>query len=306
MASLYEIQQQRRRQQQSGPAGTLQSNNLFYQPGVPAQSQALGMQGTDGRAYTRTVDDNELSSNRLNEITNRGGLYMENAARRGLETANRRGLLNSSIASGAAERSALEAATPLAMQEAAAFQAAQQENLGYLNQNLMQERQIANTMLGQQRDLADSAANRSANAANQRAQIEAQLRAQREQLAFQGEQAGLDRSHQIGMSDMEWQQNMATLGYQYDFQSREADRDVYRNIALQDNQFSNQRYNTAYQAILDGQLGQYNSAFGLMQQILADDPPPRPPHHDGLLKWMNTLSSQSIGNIINQFLPNGG
>lgn len=306
LQNSYNNLMQRKRTTTSGPAGTLQSNGLFYQPPVPGQSQANGIQGTDGRAYTRVVGDDELSTNRLNAITNEDSLYMQNAARRGLETANRRGLLNSSIASGASQRSALEAATPLAMQEAAAFQAAQQENLGFLNQNLMQERDIANNMLGQQRSIADNAAGRSAAAANQRAQIDAQLRSQREQLAFQGEQSGLDRAHQIGMSDMEWQQGMATLGYQYDFTSREADRDVYRNIALQDNQFSNQRYNNAYQSLLDANIANSAGAFGLMLQQLYDDPSTSLQDMEGFRNWATNQADQSINNIFDRFFGDGG
>lgn len=301
------------RDRTSKPQGTLGSTGLYINPNVPTNSTAQGIQGADGRAYTRTVGDNELSTNRLNQITNQDSLYMQNAARRGLETANRRGMLNSSIASGAAQRSALEAATPLAMQEAAAFQAAQQENLGYLNQNLIQERQIANQMLGQERDLASVAAGRAADAANQQRAIDAALRAQREQLAYSGEQAGLNRAHDIGMlgmqqqhdigmSDMQWQQNMATLGYTHDFQSREADRDVYRNLALQNNQFSNQRYNSAYQSILNAQIGTSNAAFGAMLQQIMDDPSTSLSDMEGFRNWLDFQSGQSIDNILNRFL----
>lgn len=293
--------------------GTLGSTGLYINPAIPANSDARGIQGSDDRAYTRTVGDDELSTNRLNQITAQDGLYMQNAARRGLETANRRGLLNSSIASGASQRSALEAATPLAMQEAAAFQSAQQENLGFLNQGLQQERQIANQMLGQQRDLESVAQGRSADAANQQRAIDAQLRAQREQLAYSGEQAGLGRAHDIGllgmqqqhdigMSDMQWQQNMSTLGYTHDFQSREADRDVYRNIALQDNQFSNSRYNTAYQSILDAQIGTSNAAFGAMLQTFMDDPSSSLTDMEGFRNWMNFQADQSIDGILDRFL----
>lgn len=314
MAGLQNYFQQRESTKKT--PGTLGSSGLYINPNVPANSDARGIQGSDDRAYTRTVGDDELSTNRLNQITAQDSQYMQNAARRGLETANRRGLLNSSIASGASQRSALEAATPLAMQEAAAFQAAQQENLGYLNQGLQQERQIANQMLGQERDLASVAAGRAADAANQQRQIDAALRAQREQLAYSGEQAGLGRAHDIGllgmqqqhdigMSDMQWQQNMATLGYQYDFQSREADRDVFRNIALQDNQFSNSRYNNAYQAILDAQIGTSNAAFGAMLQQIMDDPSTSLTDMEGFRNWVGTQGDTLINNIFDRFLGGG-
>lgn len=55
--------------------------------------------------------------------------YIRAARQRGIETAHSRGLLNSSIAAGSAERSAIEAALPIALQDAA--QSFQSEMAGY-------------------------------------------------------------------------------------------------------------------------------------------------------------------------------
>lgn len=61
--------------------------------------------------------------------------YMENARRRGLETAAARGGINSSIAAGASQRAALEAAVPLAQQAVAIDQSAiQAERENWLSQ----------------------------------------------------------------------------------------------------------------------------------------------------------------------------
>ena len=54
-----------------------------------------------------------VATNAMNQITDSGGAYMSNARRRGLEFAAARKLGNSSIAAGASERAALEAAAPL-------------------------------------------------------------------------------------------------------------------------------------------------------------------------------------------------
>jgi hypothetical protein len=54
--------------------------------------------------------------------------YIRNARQRGVEFANTRGLSNSSIAAGAAERSAMEAAAPLA-QQAVAIDANREQTL---------------------------------------------------------------------------------------------------------------------------------------------------------------------------------
>lgn len=49
----------------------------------------------------------------MNNLLSSDSRYIQNARRRGLEQANSRGMLNSSIAAGASERSAIEAAQPI-------------------------------------------------------------------------------------------------------------------------------------------------------------------------------------------------
>lgn len=49
----------------------------------------------------------------MNNLLDSESRYIQNARRRGLEQANNRGMLNSSIAAGASERSAIEAAQPI-------------------------------------------------------------------------------------------------------------------------------------------------------------------------------------------------
>jgi len=71
-------------------------------------------------------DYNELVSGSLDHFMNPASDYMRNARQRGLEVAATRGGINSSIAAGASERAALEAATPLA-QGAVAAQLGQEQ-----------------------------------------------------------------------------------------------------------------------------------------------------------------------------------
>lgn len=52
----------------------------------------------------------------LDQVIGSNSPYLENARRRGMEVAGARGGINSSIAAGASERSALEAAMPLVQQ----------------------------------------------------------------------------------------------------------------------------------------------------------------------------------------------
>ena len=59
---------------------------------------------------------NSVVAGSLETMMNPSSTYIQNARQRGIEQAAQRGGINSSIAAGAAERSAIEAAAPLAQQ----------------------------------------------------------------------------------------------------------------------------------------------------------------------------------------------
>lgn len=298
------------------PAGTLNSLGLYANPPLPVTSQAAGMQGTDGRAYTRNVGANELSSNQMNDITNSNSPYMQNARRRGLEAAAKRGMLNSSIAAGASERSALEAAMPMALQQAGAYGQAQSENLGYLNQNLMQERDIQNRALMEAR-AADSARDAASNLSMAMSEENQQrYRMFQENLAYEGEQRGLDRAHDFGRAEQgyghdlgrmgqEYGYDIGRLGYTQSWQSRENDRDMYRSMARDDNQYSNQRYNDTHRAILNHELTGRDQVRQSQIRMIFDDPSTRLEDVEGFGNWMNFQSDQSISDLLDMYFGGG-
>jgi hypothetical protein len=201
-----------------GTSGTLGSRGLYQGVSPPRNSQAQGIYGTDNRAYTRNVTGNELVQNRMQGLMNRGGAYMQNAAQRGMETANRRGLLNSSIAAGSAERSSLEAAMPIAQADAATYGRTQSENMGALNQGLMQERDIMNQQTMEGLRAASSGQNAQLQAMLAREGMQLELQRQRENLAFSGEQQGLDRFQQQQMAQFGFGADLARNQQQYGFQ----------------------------------------------------------------------------------------
>lgn len=298
------------------PTGTLETQGLYTNPSIPRVSQQGGMQGTDNRAYTRNVLQNELAQTHLNEMTAGDSAYMQNARQRGLETAARRGMLNSSIAAGASQRSALEAAAPFAMQAAGAYGQAQSENMGALNANLMQERDIMNRALW---EANNAAAARDGSIAMSQALSDAEQNRYRmfqENLAFEGEQRGLDRAHDFGRADQgfghdlgrmgaEYGFDLGRMGYQQDFQSREADRNVYRDIARMDNQYSNQRYNNMSQAVLEhGLRGRQDINNFLLEQFNAD-PSTSMNDMDGFRNWMNFQSDDSLVTLLNMLMGGG-
>lgn len=65
------------------------------------------------QAYPAGMDAGSIVSDFMTNLLDEDGQYIQNARRRGLETAQNRGLRNSSIAAGASQRAALEAAQPL-------------------------------------------------------------------------------------------------------------------------------------------------------------------------------------------------
>lgn len=236
---------------QWGTTGTLGSQGLYQQVAPPRNSQAQGIYGTDNRAYTRNVTGNELVQNQMQGLMNRGGAYMQNAARRGLETANRRGLLNSSIASGSAERSSLEAAMPIAQADAATYGRTQSENMDALNRGLMQERDILNqqTLEGQRQ--AGAGINAGLQAQLAREQMALDLQRQRENLAFQGEQSGLDRFQQQQMAQFGLGADMTRNQQMFGFDMNR----MQTQMGLQD-------YYNSQQGMRDTQQQAYLAQFG--------------------------------------------
>jgi hypothetical protein len=73
------------------------------------------MQQLPTNPFQNARDPNEMVQSSLEAMLNPNSQYIQNARQRGVEFAAQRGGINSSIAAGASERSALEAATPLAM-----------------------------------------------------------------------------------------------------------------------------------------------------------------------------------------------
>lgn len=178
-----------------------------YDPRIGNSALPAGIQGTANRAYTRDVQGSELAQNQINQITSQNSPLMRNAQMRGMRNANARGMLNSSMAGEAAQNAVIESAMPMALQDARAYQEAAGQNLQYLNQ-----RDIANMQ---------DETNRQASAASSAAaqlQAESALQRQRESLAYEGEQAELQRRYGFQMGGLENQFGMErdARNYGYD------------------------------------------------------------------------------------------
>lgn len=98
-------------------------------------------------AITRDVQGNELSGNQLNALIQGDSQYIRNARLSAREAAADRGMLMSSVAAGASQRAAIDAAQPFAMQQADAYGRAASENMAARNTDAQADQ-------GQFRDMA--------------------------------------------------------------------------------------------------------------------------------------------------------
>ncbi len=85
-------------------------------------------------ALTGSVSNPSLVENRISGLLSRDSDYMRRAETFANQQSNRRGLLNSSMAVGAAHGAAIDAALPIAQQDAQAFANMEMANLQYQNQ----------------------------------------------------------------------------------------------------------------------------------------------------------------------------
>ena len=84
-------------------------------PALPVTAQGFQFQQQPANPFANARDPNEMVQSSLEAMLNPNSSYIQNARQRGVEFAAQRGGINSSIAAGASERAALEAASPLAM-----------------------------------------------------------------------------------------------------------------------------------------------------------------------------------------------
>lgn len=123
--------------------------------GLPTTSpiRMMDWQGTvrqgDENAMTRTVQGNELVRNQLNALTASDSQYIQQARDRAYNDASSRGMLFSSMAAGNAQRSAIDAALPIAQQDATTYGRTASENMAAVNQDRLADQGIWGQLTGQ-------------------------------------------------------------------------------------------------------------------------------------------------------------
>jgi|GEM_PF-1775248 len=115
----------------------------------PSTYKGLSTASTQlGEPTKWNVAPEQTSQGQLSGILASGSPLMTQAKTQGLQTAAQRGLLNSSIAAGAAENAMIEKATPLATQDASTYAAAAQANQNA--ENAFKTTNAANAFTAQQ------------------------------------------------------------------------------------------------------------------------------------------------------------
>lgn len=217
--------------------------------GVTGNYDSSGINWNGGAGYSNPGNHNQLVQQSIDAFSDQGGAYLSNATRRGLETAGSRGLLNSSIAAGAANRSAIEAMQPYVQQsvdlaktrEGWAFQSGENaldrslqvavEN-GRLSQS-MAELLATHTFQGNQ-----AAFDRTLQHALAQGQIDSQTFQLLKTQQFQNSQNALDRGLQAGLQQGRIDADTASQLRGFGFQGMQNSLDRTQQSMLQNQQYA--------------------------------------------------------------------
>lgn len=185
-----------------GPGTAFGTSTTGQQPaGNNYPAGIYGVGGGGGGTALGTVTSDELTSNQLNGLISQNSPYIQQARNQATAQANSRGAINSSIAAGNAQGAAIQAALPIAADNANTI-----ANLQTTNLNDLSKTQTANIGANAQMSSAAMAAGAEMNVASQN-NAGALLR-QTDQNAFQGEQDELAFEHAGALSQQAYQQNL--------------------------------------------------------------------------------------------------
>lgn len=230
-------------------------------------------------------DPNALVQAAVSKFTERGNAYVDRARARGLDFANQRGLLNSSMAAGAAEGAAIDAAMPMI-----------QESLGISNRREAEQFAARQNSLAQgmalhgQREGQDAAFRQNAFTQGMN------LHGQREGQAHQASQNAINQ----GMQLFGQREGQAWQGYQ-----NQLDRTQGVNNALLANQLAERQasladYYSRGQQVLDGNIRQRLQSDGVAQaDWLADKQYTR--EFNGQLSMMPIRNAYDMASAIQDY-----
>lgn len=228
-------------------------------PGNPSPISLMDWQGQlahgDTNAANRTVQDNETVAHQLNNLTNSNSQYIQNARLSANEQSADRGMLFSSVAAGASQRAAIDAAMPIAQQDASTYANTASENMAATNADRLADQSMYGNLLGQ--------------AVGIRANLDEAERSR----GWQGDQNQLNRDHATSerVGSQQWQGVENQLQREHDLVRQQQDQlwqsyeqALTRNFQGNENskQFLQQRF-----LQFDASMQNYNNQ--LMQTLSA-------------------------------------
>ncbi len=228
------------------------------------------LQRGDTSPVTREVKDNELVKNQLTDLTNSNSKYIKNARLGAREQSADRGMLMSSVAAGAGERAAIDAALPIAQQDAQAFGTASRDNQQAVNTDRLADQSMYGNLVGQEvgirANLDEAERGRSHQTSERQQQQQWQTGERESGQVFQGQQAQLDRdaAAQRDAAQMRWQAMENDL--QRTFQGTENEKAQLQQRFLQFDQ-SMQNYNAQLSSTLSAIYS--NPNLSATQQVAA-------------------------------------
>ena len=138
--------------------------------------------------YTREVGANELVQNQITGLLDSDNPYIQNARRRGERAAAQRGALSSSIFAGSSEAAAIDAALPIAAQDAQTYSRVASENAAAINQNTLARMNSMTSALTAQIGATASVTNSRIAAETNQTLGQMRIRAEENQTQFLAEQ----------------------------------------------------------------------------------------------------------------------
>jgi hypothetical protein len=220
------------------------------------------------------VQPDETVEHRLTGLLARDNPYIQVNEDAAYRRANARGIMDSSMGIQAGRAAAIEAGLPIASQDAATFGTAAGQNQQYLNQMEMERQGNETSRYGADASLEASTYGTAMGLANNR-----------EQRAYEGEQAGLQRTFQDYMRQQGFNESQIEQATQQRFGQQNAAFGAGLSMMAQGQQF---RYNAGLAAMENPYIMQNQEAFG------------------GFMNWVQGQAPQYMQDMFNFGLGLGG
>lgn len=162
-------------------------------------------------AATRTVEGNQTVQQQLNDLTSSNSKYIRNAGITSNAQSAEKGMLMSSTAAGAARRASIDAALPIAQQDANTYAQTAKDNMDATNADRLADQQMHGNLVGQEvgiranLDEAERGREHAATQQDKQNQFTTREREQAQQWQGSENQLNRDLDQAKQLSDQLWQ-----------------------------------------------------------------------------------------------------